>query len=274
MCTIIALHRLRDDLPLVVAANRDEFLDRPASGPRLLQRDPPAIGGVDLDKGGTWMAVSATGFFVGLTNQRPTRPQGPAPRSRGALVLEALATGSVDGTQRLLEAADSGAYSAFNLMFGDGHRLLVAYVRPGRTTAFQELEPGVHVLTNDRLGSPHFPKAQRAEQLTQPSLAQPWPELAAGLERVLADHHLPDRERLSPPPPGLPLPPEVARRLQALCIHLPRYGTRSATILALEPGRLLHYRYAEGKPCEAEFEDRMELLEGAPRYTSSSTNST
>jgi uncharacterized protein with NRDE domain len=263
MCTIIALHGLREDLPLVVAANRDEFLDRPASGPRLLQDEPPAVGGVDLDRGGTWLAASATGFFVGLTNQRPTRPTGPAPRSRGELVLEALATGGVDGTQRLLEGVDSTAYSAFNLMFGDGHQLRVAYVRPGQPTAFLILEPGVHVLANDRMGSPHFPKTQRARSLVAPLVSLPWPEMAAGLARVLADHHLPDPEQLSPPAAGLLLPPAVARQLQALCIHLPRYGTRSATILALEPGRLVHYLYADGKPCEAEFEDAMGVLSGA-----------
>lgn len=260
MCTIIAIHRLRRDLPLVVAANRDEFLDRPASGPRLLQRDPPTIGGVDLDRGGTWMAASARGIFVGLTNQRPSGPVGPAPRSRGELVLEAVAAGSVTGIQQLLERVDTTEYHAFNLMFGDGDRLVVAYARPGFPPEVLDLEPGLHVLSNDRMGSPHFPKAHRARALVSPLVHLPWPQLSANLQRTLADHELPDPAQLSPPPPGLSLPPEIALRLQALCIHLPTYGTRSSTILALEPGRLLRYLYAEGEPCEAAFEDRMGLL--------------
>ena len=67
---------------------------------------------------------------------------------------------------------------------------------------------------------------------------------------------------MTPTPPDLPLPPEVARRLQALCIHLPTYGTRSATILALEPGRLLHWLGCEGPPCVGAFDDGMALLRG------------
>ena len=35
MCTLIALHRCYPDASLVVAANRDEYLDRPAEGPAL-----------------------------------------------------------------------------------------------------------------------------------------------------------------------------------------------------------------------------------------------
>ncbi len=270
MCTIIALHRVRKDLPLVVAANRDEFLDRPASGPRLLQREPPAVGGVDLQAGGTWLAASAAGFFVGLTNQRPTKRRPPAPRSRGELVLEALATGSVAGARRLIETLDGSQHNAFNLMFGDGERLCVAYVRPDRPVDLLELEPGLHVLANDRMGSPHFPKTERAQSLVEPLVGLPWPELRAGLARVLGDHHKPDPDALEPLPSGLLLPPQVARELQALCIHLPVYGTRSATILALEPGRLLHYLYADGKPCDVGFEDVLDRL----AYTSSSTNST
>jgi len=260
MCTIIAIHRLRQDMPLVVAANRDEFLDRPAAGPTLLQADPPAIGGTDLERGGTWMAASARGFFVGLTNQRPSGPQVPAPRSRGELVLEALATGSVNRAMGLINRLDTSQYNAFNLMFGDGERLHVVYVRPGRPIERVKLAPGLHVLANDRMGSPHFPKAQRAHDLVAPVVHEPWPQLQAGLHAALADHQLPGAEDISPLPPGLALPPQIAQQLQALCIHLPRYGTRSATILALQPGRLQRYLYADGKPCEATFEDRLGLL--------------
>jgi uncharacterized protein with NRDE domain len=269
MCTIIAMHGVHPQHPLVVAANRDEFLDRPATGPRLLPAVPPALGGLDLDRGGSWMAASADGFFVGLTNQRPRRPQARALRSRGELVLEALAAGSIAGARGLLAGLRTEHYNAFNLMFGDGRELWVAYARPGVPVELLPLERGVHVLANDRLGSPHFPKAQRARALVDPLQGLPWPELQAGLARVLADHALPQPDRLEPLPAGLLLPPAVARQLQALCIHLPRYGTRSATILALEPGRLQRYLFADGKPCEVGFESAMELLDQSTASQSS-----
>ena len=73
MCTLIVLHRCVPGRPLVVAANRDEFLDRPAEGPALRSsRTGPIVAPRDLKAGGTWVGVSARGVFAGLTNLRPT----------------------------------------------------------------------------------------------------------------------------------------------------------------------------------------------------------
>ncbi len=263
MCTIIALHRLHPQLPLVVAANRDEFLARPASGPRRLLEDPPAMGGLDDERGGSWMGATAGGLFVGLTNQRPTAPTGPGLRSRGEVVVEALRSGSVGGTRRLLRALDPADFNAFNLLYGDGHSMEAAYVRPDTGLQIEPLQPGLHVLANDRLGSPAFPKAQRARELVEPLSREPWQRLVPGLAAALADHELPPEDSLPPLAAGLPLTPELQRALQALCIHLPSYGTRSATILALRPGALLHYLYAPGPPCSTSFEGVSGILRSA-----------
>ncbi len=72
MCTLIVLHRCVPGRPLVVAANRDEFLDRPAEEPTLRStRTGPIVAPLDLEAGGTWVGVSARGVFAGLTNLRP-----------------------------------------------------------------------------------------------------------------------------------------------------------------------------------------------------------
>jgi hypothetical protein len=117
------------------------------------------------------------------------------------------------------------------------------------------LPAGTHVLANDRLGSPDFPKTARAEALVRPVRSLPLPEARALLRGALADHHLPPIEAIAEPPPGSRFPREIVHRLQALCIHTPLYGTRSATLLTLGEGRLLDYHYADGPPCTTPFDE-------------------
>lgn len=255
MCTIALIHRQRSDHSLIVAANRDEFFARPATGPTLLDPSTRSVGGRD-HKGGTWMGLTRSGLFVGLTNQRTAEEPPPNARSRGEIVLDALRSGSVDGVHAVIERADVREFPAFNLVFGDGAQLWVAYARP---TGWQiaELEPGVHVLANDRLGSPWFPKADRLRHRVEALIDLPYPALRAGLEHALADNEVPEDV---PVDPTSPVPIEWARALQALCIHTEVYGTRSSTIAALSPGRVADYRFCEGPPDESSFEDFTSLV--------------
>src|SRR5262249_10657645 len=89
-CTLIALHHCIDRAPLVIAANRDEFLDRPAEGPALREiAGGRIVAPRDVRAGGTWLGVNALGVFAALTNRRTSEPD-PVRRSRGLLVLDAL----------------------------------------------------------------------------------------------------------------------------------------------------------------------------------------
>src|SRR5258706_7884952 len=103
MCTLIAFHRCFADAPLVVAANRDEFHERPTEGPALREASTPSTGAArdmrscarvvaprDLRAGGSWLGVNASGLFAAITNRRCEEPD-PGRRSRGWLVLQALA---------------------------------------------------------------------------------------------------------------------------------------------------------------------------------------
>jgi uncharacterized protein with NRDE domain len=265
MCTIIVLHRLHPRYPLVVGANRDEFYARPATPPRVLSERPRVIGGTDEERGGTWMGVTAdTGLFVGITNQRSATPPRPELRSRGHLALDALRSGSASGALDLLESLDARQYNDFNLIFGDPDRLFVAYGRSDRERVeLVQLEPGLTVLANDRVGSPHFPKTGRAARLVQPYVTRPWDELGPALARTLADESLPPEEAVPTPSPDSRFSKETLRKLQAICIVTPQYGTRSATRLAMESdGTVAHYDFADGAPCRTDFVSYRELLTG------------
>ena len=145
MCTIVALHGLRPDLPLVIAANRDEAYARPATGAIRLSESPRIVGGRDTLAGGTWMGVTPSGLLVGVTNQRTGKPPGADKRSRGALVMAALAAGTLAEVRALLAATDARLYNPFNLLVGDGHELLVAVQAAGSQPGGQGVALGQRV---------------------------------------------------------------------------------------------------------------------------------
>jgi hypothetical protein len=247
MCTILIGLGTDARWPLVIAANRDEFLHRRSAPPRVLLDHPRVVGGLDLVAGGTWMGVTPAGFFAGLTNQ-PHLPGRTAPRSRGEVVLEVLRLGSE--ARAWLAALPTAEFQPFNLVFGTADGLTVAYARPGEPTWFEEVPPGFHVLPNDTLNSPRFPKVERARALTDGHLES--------MTLALHDEWTPPD--LPPRPPHLDGATHAA--VHRLRVRTPVYGTVSATLLALEPGRVVRYAFAAGDGPFAEVTDR--VYEAAP----------
>jgi uncharacterized protein with NRDE domain len=258
VCTIVVMRGVRADCPLVLATNRDEFFARETAGPgRLLER-PSTVGGRDLVAQGTWMGVTRDGLFVGVTNHRRLEhSERPAPvRSRGELVLSALALGSVQAITRYVGTVDAREYNTFNLMWGDASALLVGYARDEQRQVLIESVPeGVHVLPNDRIDSPSFAKVERAKHLIAPYVQAPLPELTRALQAMLSDRSLPALDDIPDPPANSPFAAGQLRELAALCVRTPTYGTRSSTVVMLAPGRVVHYLFADGPPDQTTFVD-------------------
>ncbi len=263
MCTLIILNRVHRQLPVVIAANRDEYHTRAATPPRLISSEPPVLAGRDERGGGTWLGVTARGRFVGLTNQRTGRVAEPGRRSRGQLVLDLLRTDDADAMARLLESLAPGDVAACNILFGSADEgLRVAYLGRSDDVVVEPVAEGIHVLPNDRLDSVGFTKVSRARELVGASAADlAWPALQERLAHLLADHRQPPLREVPRRPPGSLMPRRLVRRLDALCVHTFIYGTRSSSIVALEPGRVARYVFADGPPCRASFEDVLDRLE-------------
>jgi len=244
MCTLAAFVRVTPDWPLLVAANRDEFLDRPALDPRPIAYDPWVVAGQDLSAGGTWFGVNQHGLVVGLLNRR--QPAGPDPtrRSRGLLCLEVLQSRSPDDAMRRLRAVAVDAYNAFNLLVADAYEAFVA-TTDDRAVRITPLSPGVHLLTNLELNDPTCPRIAKSSQhfaaLSLPRRGESLEPLLDALQGVLADH-------------STALDPR-AHTIDTLCVHLPGYGTRSSSIVACQAGAPLRYWHAPGPPCRARFHE-------------------
>jgi uncharacterized protein with NRDE domain len=258
MCTIAILVGVTD-APVVLAANRDEMYARPTRPPERL--GARIVGGRDVLSGGTWLALRDDGRFCAVTNQRALDPPPLGLRSRGLAVMECAAA---DDQEAYVAAIDPRGYASMNLVYGDASGVSIAYLR--REDGAHEivrLGPGIHVLANDKLGAPGFPRAERLQHLIEVAIAEggaqggAWPALWPRLAAALGDR---ERVALVDTPPSH-LPPDIARELTAIDIHSEHYGTRSSSLVALAPGRVAAYLAADGPPSEAAFTDRMGLFE-------------
>jgi len=245
VCTLIALHRRNSGAPLVIAANRDEYLDRPSEGPALRNTPHGLIAAPrDLRAGGTWLGLNGSGVFAAVTNRPCTgREPDERRRSRGLLVMNALRWQRADEAAEKLEieSLQSGAYSPFNLFVADSENcFLFTYDESSRRI---DLGPGAHVIGN-----------VDPEASLSPKLAE--------LDRAV--HRIAEKDCDRP----LDALAEVCRThtgngnaLDGICVHAKGYGTRSSTLLQFGPeedDRV--FRYADGAPCCTEYEDYTPLL--------------
>ena len=220
MCLIAFAWQPDQACPLVVAANRDEFHDRPAQPLDWWPDAPNVVAGRDLRAGGTWLGVARGGRFAALTNYREMQQtEGDAP-SRGALVADFL-RGDM-ATLAYGEAIDLDRYAGFSLLLFDGDTF--GFVGNRESRGVQRIEPGIHALSNGALDSP-WPKVEQARGLLADALA------AGGGTGALLDimSHRDGAEDARLPDTGVGL--ELERFLAPMFICGGRYGTRASTAL-------------------------------------------
>ncbi len=245
MCLLIALHRVHPDAPLIVAANRDELLARPAVAMTILQAEGPRIlGGRDAVAGGTWLAVNEHGVVAGVTN-RPFGPKDTAKRSRGEwplfLARHADAASAVEAFSREFEPAD---FNPGWLLVGDGRDLYYLDMTSSPAPLPSRLDPGMHVLENVAFEAPSA-KADHVRARLQGVASHRGRVLRSRLWQLLGSHELPPRSRRSSD--GLPSRP---RETEAACVHAGRYGTRSSTLIAVSSsGERPAVWSSDGPPC-------------------------
>src|SRR6185437_13292990 len=126
MCLLVVAWQAHPRYPLVVAANRDEFHERPTAPMAQWPAPDDILAGRDLRANGTWLALDRHRRFGVVTNFRDLqRPQPHAP-SRGGLIPQYL---SEDATPAGFLAAlegNAGAYAGFNLLLADSDSLWYA----------------------------------------------------------------------------------------------------------------------------------------------------
>ncbi len=243
MCTLlVGIDRPRPGM-LLLGANRDEALNRPALPPHILVREPRIVAGRDSLAGGTWLGVQQTRFVAALLNRMAPEAEGARwsaggepDRSRGLLCLDAL---RMDDARHALDWVGDEVltcrYAPFTLFLADETGAWCAYW-DGQALRREELRPGWHVITHVDADDPFDARTDLAHTL----LRQAPPRSLEDMAPVLASH---DGQR-------------------GICLHADGHGTVSSTLVGLtwvdtSAARLLH---AGGRPCVTPYQDLSQLL--------------
>jgi uncharacterized protein with NRDE domain len=223
MCLILFAYHSHPNYPLIVAANRDEFLKRPTAPADYWEDAPHILAGRDLEKMGTWMGITTSGQFAALTNYRDPNEHSEGKRSRGELVADFLKENANPASymEKLKEKREM--YPGFNLLAGNIDELF--YYSNIENKVYQ-LEPGIYGISNHLLNT-NWPKVERGREHLVKIIEGGQANIAQDLLFMLQnadpapDHLLPKT--------GVSL--EWERILSPLFIKSDGYGTRSSTVL-------------------------------------------
>ena len=234
MCLILFGWNQHPNYRLVLAANRDEFYERPTASADFWEDAPHVLAGRDEKAGGTWMGVTRAGRWAAITNVRDPDRHHPDAPSRGQLVSRYL-KGQITPKAYARAVADhAGDYNGFNLLIGDTG---VVYYLSNRGASTQPIKPGIHGLSNHLLDT-GWPKVERGKKKLRRALERDTLDPERLLD-LLHDTERPDDEAL--PDTGIGLAGE--RLLSPMFIESDKYGTRSSTVLLI--GRDNRITFAE-----------------------------
>jgi uncharacterized protein with NRDE domain len=256
MCLIAFAWGASERFPLVIAANRDEFYERPTAplASWLTPSGATVVSGRDLKDGGTWMGFSPNGRFAMLTNVRNPQAAVPqAPISRGHLVLNWLETQL--GAQSWIEQLQAERYQGFNLIIGDWFQRQCHYLsNQAFLGSFSALALTEYALGASKLIATDLPTGA-VYGLSNAALDTPWPKtnaLKSALRAAIDQAKSPEdihpiclqalRQTTPPPEQDIPktgVPWELERALASPFVRYPaheqpHYGTRSSLVAVLD----------------------------------------
>ncbi len=223
MCLVLLALDSHPEYSLIVAANRDEFYDRPTMPAAFWADAPSVLAGRDLKAGGTWLGIDRRGRLAAVTNYRQGQRESPAPRSRGRLVSDFLTMGT--GPREYMERvhSEAGLYNGFNLIAGNAAGLFYYSNREGR---LRVLAPGVYGLSNHLLDTP-WPKVEATKTAFGALLSAGASEPIAALFALLTNRDRASDDQL----PSTGVGREWERLLSSAFIASDDYGTRSSTVV-------------------------------------------
>ncbi len=224
MCLIVFALQQHPDYPLIIAANRDEFFQRPTAAAEFWRDQPHILAGRDLQAGGSWLGVNRHGQFAAVTNVRNGAEPQDRPGSRGELVTQALTQPHEQALEQIRHRQDH--YNGFNFLCGNARQLHYA---SNRSDEFQRLLPaGIYGLSNAALNT-SWPKVDSSrrelasiiDQYHQPK------DLQGALANMMANAEQAPAEQL----PQTGIGEEWESLLSSRFIVSENYGTRATTIV-------------------------------------------
>ncbi len=227
MCLILFALNSHEKYKLILAANRDEFFDRPAVVVDFWPENKNVMGGKDQVSGGTWLGLRNDGRFIAVTNFRDSDYKKTFERSRGELSGSYL-LGSDTATEFLVRTSGNRKqYSGFNLLVSDNCFESMIYYS-SITDKTMVTNEGIHGLSNAYLDTP-WPKVTTGIKNLQNLMASGSFE-TSDLIALLKDNTPAPDDQL--PDTGIPF--DLEKKLSPVFISMKGYGTRCSTALLVD----------------------------------------
>ncbi|MYB34608.1 MAG: NRDE family protein, partial [Gammaproteobacteria bacterium] len=145
MCIVFLAIDQHPDYPLIIAANRDEYHDRPSASMGFWEDHPQILAGRDLRESGTWLGLTRSGYFCTVTNYPDKSTPTQELNSRGQLVRQFLVDEPPASRSRRHLKNMGQTYRPFNLVFGNYPDL---YTYSNCEQEFTRLGKGYHSVSN------------------------------------------------------------------------------------------------------------------------------
>ncbi|GJQ64286.1 MAG: hypothetical protein SCALA702_33390 [Melioribacteraceae bacterium] len=241
MCLITFRFDPESEFPLLMAANRDEFYDRPAKTAHHWDDNPSIFAGRDLKAGGTWMGVNKSGRFAALTNFRDGNDKRTFNSSRGNLVtrfLEGVDT-VAEFSRYLLKTRND--FAGYNIIFYENNS--IRYFS-NKLPEVLILKPGIYGLSNATLDIP-WEKVKKAKSAMGKYIKGNCGDDEI-LFSILKDETKAEDQLL--PETGVPF--EWEKLLSSPFIRSEIYGTRLSTIVKMNSSeyRITELNYDSNTP--------------------------
>ncbi len=222
MCLLLISNNTNPEYPLVVAANRDEFYQRPTEKARFWKDYPQLLAGKDAEAGGTWLGITRSGRFAAITNYRDMRSIKRNAPTRGLLTLNFLKSNVSAFEYGSSLSEKSGQYNGYNLLFSDMENL---FYFSNQTRDLKKLSSGVYGLSNHLLDTP-WPKVVRSKETFLDAVAKDKIS-EQELFGILSDNREAPEDQL----PDTGLSRELEKAVSPVFIKSEKYGTRSSTVI-------------------------------------------
>ncbi|HEY0424857.1 MAG TPA: NRDE family protein [Rhodopila sp.] len=232
MCTVVVLIR---PTHVLLAANRDERLDRPWDQPDAYwPGHPGVIAGRDRTAGGTWMGMNRHGVVATVLNRPGTLGPAAGKRSRGELPLLALDHRTAAAAAKAITDLDAGLWRGFNMVLADSTGAFFIRGSGSGQPQAERLPSGVSMVTahdpND-LNSPRTARHLARFQEGEP----PGPDQWGRWREILADRHGAWAEQINVEPRG-------------------GFGTVCSSFVSLPAAGRPIWLFAPGPPHKVEFQ--------------------
>ncbi len=237
MCLILFAVNEHPRYTLVLAANRDEFFDRPTLYAHPWEDHREIIAGRDQKGGGTWLGITRKGRFAAVTNYREPGSSMTDALSRGTLTVDFLTENSAPEIYLDKIKNKNQLYNGYNLLISDTPGTLFHY--SNITSKTSVIRSGIHGLSNHLLDTP-WPKVKKGIEALSNIMAGEMTGTEKLRELMLDRQPAPSGQL-----PDTGIDPQLESALSPAFINIPGYGSRSTTIVLIgKDGHAVFEEYA------------------------------